>query len=134
MIVVDTNLLVYLLLPTPHATVAEAVWTKDAAWVAPELVFSEFRNVLSGAARRKDISWNDARAILDHALELIIVPECRIDGPGILSLTETSKCSAYDCEFVWLSRTLNVPLVTANKKVQKDFPGTALSPERFLEK
>jgi predicted nucleic acid-binding protein len=134
MIVVDANLLVYLLLPTPHAAVAEAVWAKDDGWVAPELVFSEFRNVLSGAARRKDISLNDAQVILDHALELIIVPEDRIDGPGLLSLTEIGECSAYDCEFVWLARSLNLPLVTADRKVQKDFPGTALSPEGFLEK
>jgi predicted nucleic acid-binding protein len=54
MIVVDTNLLIYLLMPTPHFAVAEAIWTKDGEWVAPELVFSEFWNVLAGAARRKN--------------------------------------------------------------------------------
>ena len=132
MIVVDTNLLVYLLLPTPHSAVAEAVWTKDDEWVAPELIFSEFRNVLSGAARRKNIGWEDARAFLDQALELIVVPEERLDGPGILSLARTSECSAYDCEFVWLARNLNLPLVTADQKVQRDFPDMAKSPERYL--
>lgn len=74
MIVVDTNLLIYLLMPTPHFAVAEAIWTKDGEWVAPELVFSEFWNVLAGAARRKNCEWDDARAFLNQALELIVLP------------------------------------------------------------
>jgi predicted nucleic acid-binding protein len=45
MIVVDTNLLAYLLLPTPHAAHAEAVLFKDSDWIAPTLICSEIRNV-----------------------------------------------------------------------------------------
>ncbi|MHB8421644.1 MAG: hypothetical protein ACYDAM_02575 [Leptospirales bacterium] len=60
MIVVDANLLPYLLLPTPYSVTAEAVWMKDNEWVAPELVFSEFRNVLLGAVRQKDLTGEDS--------------------------------------------------------------------------
>jgi predicted nucleic acid-binding protein len=49
MIVVDTNVLVYLLLPTPHAAQADAILLKDPDWIAPALIHSEFRNVLLGA-------------------------------------------------------------------------------------
>ncbi len=49
MIVVDTNLLAYLLLPTSHTAEADAVLLKDPDWIAPALIHSEFRNVLLGA-------------------------------------------------------------------------------------
>jgi predicted nucleic acid-binding protein len=45
---VDTHLLVYLLVPTQHSPLAEAVWKKDDFWIAPELDFSEFRHVPRG--------------------------------------------------------------------------------------
>lgn len=69
MIVVDTNLLAYLLLPIPHAAQADAILLKDPEWIAPTLIHSELRNVLVGAVRRKDIKADDARVLLDRAAE-----------------------------------------------------------------
>ena len=60
MIVVDTNLLAYLLLPTTYSAQAEAVLIKDSHWFAPQLIHSEFRNVLLGAVRRNDVARSDA--------------------------------------------------------------------------
>jgi predicted nucleic acid-binding protein len=34
---------------------------------------------------------------------------------------------AYDCEFVALAQYLNVPLVTADKKILREFPEVATS-------
>ncbi len=132
MIVVDTNLLVYLLLPTTHAVQADAVLLKDPDWVGPALIHSEFRNVLLGAVRRKEVEADDARALLDRATEVITVPEGAVDGQAVLSLALESGCSAYDCEFAWLARALRVPLVTADRQVLGAFPDTAVPGDVFL--
>lgn len=132
MIVVDTNLLAYLLLPTPHAAQADAVLLKDPEWIAPTLIHSELRNVLVGAVRRKDIEADDARVLLDRAAEVITVPEGGVDGRAVLSLALASGCSAYDCEFVWLARELRVFLVTADRQVLGAFPDTAVPTDLFL--
>jgi predicted nucleic acid-binding protein len=47
-------------------------------------------------------------------------------------LAVSSGCSAYDAEFVVLARELGVSLVTLDKELLDKFPGTAVSPERFL--
>jgi hypothetical protein len=44
----------------------------------------------------------------------------------------SSKCSAYDCEFVALAQDLSVPLVTSDQKILTAFPETAVSPDDFL--
>lgn len=132
MIVVDTNLLAYLLLPTPHAAKVEAVLVKDSDWFAPQIIHSEFRNVLLGAVRRNDVARSDADSFLARAQEVIAVPEAAIDGPAVFDLAIENGCSAYDCEFVWLARYLRIPLVTADKKVLNAFPGQAVTIEQFL--
>ncbi len=132
MIVVDTNILGYLMLPTAHTAMAEAVWSKDSTWLGPMLIHSEFRNVVLGAVRRKALQERDALAILGQALEVIDVPVESVDAQDVLHLALQSGCSAYDCEFVRLARVLEVPLVTADRQVLEAFPRIAVSMESFL--
>lgn len=132
MIVVDTNLVVYLLLPTPYTAQAEAVLIVDSDWVAPALVHSELRNVLLGAVRRQDITQDDAYFLLNRALELVTIPDRAVDGGAVLELAMHSGCSAYDCEFVWLAKEMDLPLLTVDKKVLGAFPDIAVLPEVFL--
>jgi predicted nucleic acid-binding protein len=132
MIAVDTNLLVYLLLPSPLAPLAEAVFTNDQEWVAPALIHSEFRNVIVGAIRRKAIDAQDAYTLLARSADVVIVPDGAPNPRDVLALALQSGCSAYDCEFVWLARELQVTLVTSDKKVIAAFPGIAVTPEAFL--
>jgi predicted nucleic acid-binding protein len=49
-----------------------------------------------------------------------------------LDLAISSKCSAYDAEFVVLARDLRVPLVTTDKELLAKFPDIAVAPEMFL--
>ena len=46
MIIVNTNLLAYVYLPTEFSAQAEALLERDADWAAPRLWRSEFRNLL----------------------------------------------------------------------------------------
>ena len=42
-----------------------------------------------------------------------------------MQLVKGSNCSAYDCEFVALAQYLDVPLITADKKILREFPDIA---------
>ncbi|MGH8585392.1 MAG: hypothetical protein ACREWE_04160 [Gammaproteobacteria bacterium] len=67
--------------------------------------------------RRKDIEASDARALLDRALRVIAVPDGGVDAQAVLSLALDTGCSAYDWEFVWLTRDLPLPDATVSADV-----------------
>lgn len=83
---------------------------------------SEFRNVLAGYLRRKQLTFEAVRDIQREAEALLIGNEHEVDSLRVLELVRDSECSAYDCEFVSVAMRLGVKLVTADSKVLKAFP------------
>ena len=122
MIVVDTNVVAYLFLRGEFAARAEAWLRQDRDWVAPVLWRSEFRNVLAGCLRRRQLTFDAAREIQREAEALLIGNEHEVDSQRVLELVRDSDCSAYDCEFVSVAMRLGVKLLTADSKVLKAFP------------
>jgi predicted nucleic acid-binding protein len=127
-IVVDTNLVAYLLINGPHTTLAERVFEYDPEWGAPLLLQSEFRNVLARRVRAGESPLESAFAAARAAELLVEEREFQPAGEHVLRLAEVSGCSAYDCEFVAVARDLGVPLVTFDREVIRAFPNVALHP------
>ena len=133
MIVVDTNIISYFYLNSEYSRLAEQTFKKNPIWSAPLLWKSEFRNVLIFYIRKKIITLTEAIEIFACAEELLKENEYEINSMQVLSLSRSSGCSAYDCEFVNLAKDLGVFLVTQDNKVLQGFPETALSMSQFLE-
>jgi predicted nucleic acid-binding protein len=130
-IVVDTNAVVHLLLGGEHTERARRVLRKDPEWAAPLLWRSEFRNVLAVFMRQRRLAFSDALAAAREAEDLLSGREYAVDSASVLELTSTSKCSAYDCEFVALARDLRVPLLTSDAAVRNAFPRIAVALRSF---
>jgi predicted nucleic acid-binding protein len=122
MIVVDSNVIAYLYLPTAHTRAAEALLQRDPAWAAPVLWRSEFRNVLAGYLRRGTLSLDATIGLQTEAESLMAPHEQAVDSAHVLRLAMDSACTAYDCEFVSVAIRLGVPLVTLDKAVLRAFP------------
>lgn len=127
MIVADTNIIAYLLLEGEHTKQAETVFLTDSEWVAPYLWRSEFRNILALYLRQAYIELEIAKQIMQEAEALMFGKEFEIGSEKIIDLVKTSRCSAYDCEYVALARQLKINLVTADRKILAEFPSTAIS-------
>lgn len=132
MIVADTNVIAYLLLPGGRQEAARAAFRKDPAWRAPALWRSEFCNVLVLMMRHKGLEMGDALDLMERAERLLGQADYYVAPAQVLDLAARSGCTAYDCEFVALARELGVPLLTADKAVLKAFPAVALTPEAFV--
>lgn len=121
MIVVDTNVIAYLFVPGDRTSAVEALRRQDAEWAVPQLWRSEFRNVLATLIRLGRIELPIAQAIQEQAEQLLAPLEFAVDSATVLALAASSNCSAYDCEFVALADYLDVPLVTADRKLKSQF-------------
>jgi predicted nucleic acid-binding protein len=127
MIVVDSNVLAYLYLPGDHTPAAEALLERDPDWASPILWRSEFRNILAGYVRRKEISFEQAVSLQLEAENLLAGCEFEVESRKVLELVRDSDCSAYDCEFIALAMKLDTKLFTMDKKLLRAFPNCALS-------
>lgn len=122
MIVVDTNILAYLLLPYEYSPQADALYKRDPDWAAPIFWRSEFRNLLAGYLRRKALTIDEVVKVQAEAEALLAGNEHEVDSRRVLELDRDSDCTAYDCEFVAIAMLLGVKLVTMDKKLLKAFP------------
>ena len=125
MIVVDTTVLAYLLIPGKRTEAAEALLVADPHWAAPRLWRSELRNVLATYVRNNLIELADASALFGRASALIGADEYEVDTQDVLRLAKESGCSGYDCEFIAVAEYLDVKVVTSDAKLAKAFPRRA---------
>jgi len=140
MIVVDTMVVAYGLLPYPQfVEEVEQVRAIDGHWAAPSVWRSELRNVLLQYVRAvesgplaRDLDLADAFAVLQDAEVLLSDQTFQIDSEHVLRIAVESGCSAYDCEYVALAQRLDVWLLTYDDEVLEAFPETALHPSDFL--
>lgn len=132
MIVADTNVIAYLMLPSPHTVLAERLLGADPEWIAPILWCSEMRNVLALYLRKSLITLEEALNLQAEAEALLQDREYEVGARDVLTLVDRSSCSAYDCEFVALAQSFDVSLVTMDRKVIDAFPDIAMSLGAFL--
>jgi predicted nucleic acid-binding protein len=109
MIVVDTDVVAYLLLHDPD-------------WAAPALWRSELRNVLSGYLRRGQLDRKQVLALQGQAEALLREREVPVNSAEVFRLVEASDCSAYDCEFVAAALALQTRLITSDRQLLRAFP------------
>jgi predicted nucleic acid-binding protein len=121
-IVVDVNVLAYLLIPGKFTDSAERCLEADPAWAMPTLWRSELRNILANYLRTGQMQQADANALFQRATELVGAEEYEVETSDVLRLSQASQCSAYDCEYVALAEFLDLKLVTADTRLAKAFP------------
>jgi predicted nucleic acid-binding protein len=132
MIVVDTNVIAYLALPSPYTEMAEQLLCNHPQWIVPRLWRSELRNVLSLYMRKSLINFAKALRIQLEMEELLRDKEYDVSSLEILTLIKDSSCSAYDSEFVALAKNFDIQLVTMDKQVTRGFPGVAVLLTDFM--
>ena len=132
MIVADSNLIAYLLIPGDKSALADEVLLKDADWAVPLICRSEVRNILALYMRHEGMSLSQARRTMEKAEAIWRNREFAVPSDDVLGLAFRHTITAYDGEFFVLAQQLAVPFVTFDKLVRKAFPNVAISAEDFL--
>lgn len=131
MIVVDTNVVAYLLIPGKYTDAARATLARDAAWAAPMLWRSEFRNVLALYLRTGEMTLRQATALQDAAEDLLAGREHLVESKEVLALASVSGRSACDCELIAVARQMSTKLVTSDRPLLASFPGDTIALHAF---
>jgi predicted nucleic acid-binding protein len=127
-VVVDTNVLIELFLPTQNAKAVQALWTAEPDWWLPALWICEFRHVHLKFLRAGRLDLNTALDNLSDAEKAFLPQTVAIDSAEALRLAAQHGCSSYDAEFVVLAQQLACPLLTFDQKLLNLFPTVAVKP------
>jgi predicted nucleic acid-binding protein len=130
-IVVDTNVLAYLVIRGPDSERAERVRVFDADWRAPSLFSHEWLNVVTRYMQLKKFERDEALRVYRRGIALVKVDSLAPDPITILNLNLETGCTSYDCQFVALAQRLGTRMVTADQEVLRGFPNYAVGLQTF---
>lgn len=131
MIVADTNLVAYLVIPGDSTRQAERVRAKDRVWVVPPFLPHELLNVMATYVRKDVLDRDEALRAYRRGLSLVTVSDLKLDPVAVLNLASAAGGATYDAEFVWLAQQLRVPVVTADQEMLKAFPAVTVGLDQF---
>jgi predicted nucleic acid-binding protein len=131
MIVADTNLVAYTVIPGAATRDAERVRKRDHDWTAPSLLRFELMNVIAKECKGNRLSRDGALRTMRRGMNLVKVSKLVSDPLFIFNTCLATGCSTYDLEFVWLAMELAIPLVTADQQILRAFPTVAVDVATF---
>ena len=108
MIVADTNLVAYLLIPGANSALAEEVLNRDAEWATPLLCRSELRSALTLYMRHQGMSLMQAQQTMDKAERLLLRHEFAVPSTGWCAFSLHSQRPAVP--FAWTAGGFRHPL------------------------
>ena len=133
MVVVDTNILAYLLIDGDRTADAQALHARDAEWRSESFLLIEFSNILATYLRAGSLRRSGAHALLAEAETrvrgLVNLPHSRA-----LRVAEQFAVSAYDARFLGAAQTLGARLVTEDARLRAAAPALTLSLTDALER
>jgi predicted nucleic acid-binding protein len=115
--VVDASVAIKWFLPEVHSDAALRLLAQQHTLHAPDLILSEFGNVIWKRVRKNEISKNEAHATLEGllALHLRVQPSQSLI-PLALEIACGANRTVYDSLYLAASIALQFPLVTADAR------------------
>ena len=132
MVVVDTNVLVYLLIEGDCTKRAQALYARDADWQSDAFLLIEFSNVLATYVRSGGLTRAQAESLLAEAGGRVRTT-VNVAHPEALRVAGRFTVSAYDARFLAAARSLGGKLVTEDAKLRAAAPALTRSLEEALD-
>lgn len=127
MVVVDVNVLVYLLIEGDQTKQVSNLLKREPEWVAPRLWRDELINVLCTYERLGRVGRSENLRRLALA-EQVISKTYDIPAGKIFQVAEQTGCSGYDSQYLALATELDIPLFTFDKEILSAAPESAFKP------
>lgn len=132
MIVVDANVVIYLVFETSFTSLAREVYARDPDWVVPDLWEAEVLNGLMNEVRAGHTNVEGAIRAATNAAVLLSGKVRPCDRTMVLRIADTCRLTAYDAYYVVLARTMGVQLVTEDGAIKENCCDVARSLKGYL--
>ena len=126
MLLVGTNILVYLMIEGDRTPAAQQLYERDSDWRSEGFIMVECSNVLATYVRAKALTAEQATKLLENALNLVPVLTNVTHAQALDTATQFG-ISAYDARFIALARQMRVKLVTEDTRLQAAAPAWTVS-------
>ncbi len=127
MLIIDTNVIAYLLIEGDYTADARLLHRRDDDWRSEAFIMVEFTNVLTAsiATRRMDLVL--AQKFLADATSILQGKLASIPHDSMLSLAVQYRVTAYDARFLALADKLRSRLVTEDARLRAAAPALTQS-------
>jgi predicted nucleic acid-binding protein len=122
MLLVDTNIVAYLLIDGDYTDGAQQLRLRDSDWRSEAFLLVEFTNVLASSIARKRMTLSSAEDFLAKAAALFDGKLGRIPHASVLAIAARYRVSAYDGRFLALADHLGSRLVTEDARLRAAAP------------
>ena len=127
MILVDTNIVAYLLIEGDHTAAAQELRRRDSDWRSEAFLMVEFANVLAALIATGRMALPLAQRFLFEAGSLLDRKLARLPHAPVLATAVRYRVSAYDARFLALAQQLGRRLVTEDTKLRGAAPALTQS-------
>jgi predicted nucleic acid-binding protein len=125
-VLVDTNVLAYLMLDGDRTSAAQELYEQDADWRSEAFIMVELSNVLTTYVRSKALTRDQGLKLLAKAEELVPVLTSVLHARALEAAVQFG-ISAYDARFVALAMQTKVRLVTEDARLRTAVPSWTAS-------
>ena len=131
MLLVDTNVLAYLLIEGDRTHAAQALYERDPDWRSETFILVEFSNILATYVRTRALTLEKSLELLASAQE--VIPALASSSHTHALETAAQLCiSAYDSRFISVAKELGTKLITEDAKLRTAAPQWTLSIDEAL--
>ena len=127
MLLVDTNVVAYLLIEGTHTQAAQQLRRRDPDWRSEAFLLVEFTNVLASSVATRRMTFGLAENFLGKAVALFDGKLRSMPPASVLAAAVRHGVCAYDARFLALAEAIGLPIVTEDKKLRDAAPNLTQS-------
>jgi predicted nucleic acid-binding protein len=126
-ILIDTNIIAYLLIEGDYTEAARELRRRDPDWRSEAFLMVEFTNVLAASVAANRMNLALAQLFLVEASSLLNGKLARVAHAPVLATAAQYRVSAYDARFLALAQQLSSRLITEDAKLRAAAPSLTQS-------
>ena len=127
MILVDTNVVAYLLIDGDRTAVARELHRRDPDWRSEAFLLVEFSNVLLRYMKVRGLRLSTALEFLSHAEQVLRGRLTHAPNRAVLQVAAKFRVTAYDACFLTVAEASGIRLTTEDAKLRAAAPALTQS-------